>query len=1007
MGLLTKWEENIKNLEKKINKYLYLDEWKFKQNCEKGEKIEIDDSFWDKKTQPINWLLKDGDAYLRKWIEIPEEIEGIKIKGSKIYLKFVFPSGVTLFLNGKEVYSHKFWADKIATPFLLTEKAKPNEKFLIVFKTEKGDGLGCFWAYLSIKNLDDLVFQLKSVLFQLKFAQIIIEETKNKKFTEIVKKCNEKLDAELIVKKDWEKIKNIIKDIENILEDFKPYAKKFKVHLIGHAHIDMNWLWTYEDTVSVVLRDFKTITNLMDKYNDLTFSQSQTHVYKIVEENDKKLFEKVKDKIKNGNWDITANAYVENDLNMSDGESIVRHIIYSKKYIKENFNKDVKIMWSPDTFGHPYIIPSILKNADIKYYYFMRCGKGYPLFMWEGPDKSRVIAFNSVYNNQIDSDRIIPLLINYYKRYKIKDFMFVYGVGDHGGGPTEEDIERKIKLNEKPCFPNLEFSTTERYFNIIEKYKKRLPIVKDELNFIFEGCYTTHSDIKSNNRNCENMLKKVESISSVFSINNGQYPEKEIEKMWQKTLFNQFHDILDGSAIHKSYNYSNNLAMEVIDKGNKIINEILEKIKKKNKSITIFNPNGWEIKCPVKIPNYENENIHIEDDCGIKIDAERIEGNIIFNTTSIPPYNFKTFYIKEGKINKGKFIKKEDEWENEFYRIWIDKNSGLIRGLYDKKNKKEVIPRANSIPEDRSSYWAETCANLIKVYWEKPHPMSAWIIGNIYKIENLIDLENFQIKEGNLELIFEVTRKYKETKIIQKIILHRDFPFIDFEFETDWQIKGNSEIGVPMLKANFNFNIQKNDFYCEIPFGVIKRKNFPREYPSLRWAGFREDNWWAVIMNKEKYGYFVDGNNLSLTLLRNPYEPDAEPDCGKHFASYRLFFGKSNITEITKMAFEYNITPIISDGEIKKQKLFFIKGNIVPTCFKKSIKDNTYILRMVEYEGKRGKCVINFERNIKNVWFSNIKEDNLRRIPVKNGEIELNFKPYEIITLKIGGRGFG
>ncbi|MCM8784888.1 MAG: hypothetical protein NC899_01370, partial [Candidatus Omnitrophica bacterium] len=273
MDLLLKWTEFLNDLEQKINKYLYLDEWKFRQNISDGEKVELDDSVWEIKKQPINWALKDGDAYLRKWIEIPEEIEGIEITGSKIYLKFVFPSGVSFYLNGKNLYSHRFWADKIATPILLTENVKPNEKFLLVFKTAKGDGLGVFWSYLSIKNIDDLIFQLKSVLYQLKFAQIIVKETKEQKLLNILKKSIEKLDPELILKRDWTKIKNFINEIENLLEPFRPYAKKFKVHLIGHAHIDMNWLWTYEDTVSVVLRDFTTVTNLMDKYKDLTFSQ--------------------------------------------------------------------------------------------------------------------------------------------------------------------------------------------------------------------------------------------------------------------------------------------------------------------------------------------------------------------------------------------------------------------------------------------------------------------------------------------------------------------------------------------------------------------------------------------------------------------------------------------------------------------------------------------------------------------------------------------------------------
>jgi alpha-mannosidase len=1003
MEKLEKWEECVNNFQKKVNNFLVLNEWKFIQGIKEGEKIEIDDDKWEVKKQPISWSLNDGDAYFRKWIELPEEIEGIKIDGSKIYLRFVFPSGVKLYINGNEVYSHKFWADKVATPFLLKEKAKPKEKILIVFKTEKGDGLGVFWAFISIENIEDLLFELKSLLYQIKFAQFLNEELKNRKLKEKITKCIEILEPEIIEKREWNKFNEMRKNIEKLLLDFKPYAKKFKVHLIGHAHIDMNWLWTNEDTINVILRDFSTVNNLMKKYNDLTFSQSQTHVYKVVEEKDKFLFEKVREKVKEGRWDITASAWVENDLNMSDGESIVRHIIYSKKYIKEKFKKDVEIMWCPDTFGHPQTVPTIIKNGGINYYYFMRCGKGHQLFLWEGLDKSRVIAFSSLYNNFIDSSTIIPDFIKFYKKYRIKDYMFVYGIGNHGGGPTEEDIKRKIKLNEKPCFPLLEFSTTHKFFKIVEKYKNRFPIIKDELNFINEGCYTTHSDIKRANRECENILKKTEVLSSIGELYKIKYQEEKIEEMWRKTLFNQFHDIICGSAIHSSYEYSIKLADEVKEDGENIINEIVKRLKKENEyCISIFNPNGWEINNFFVIFNYEGEkDIHIEDENGEKINSQIFEGKIGFKVNYLPPFNFKSFYIKKGSLSSDGFIKNNQEYENNFYSIWIDKNRGLIRKIYDNKNKRDVIPQANSSPEEKSSFWAETCANLIKVYWEKPHPMSAWIIGNIYKIENLIDMKKMDIKEYKELVIFEVEREYENTNIIQRTILYKNLPFIDFEFETNWNIKGNKEVGIPLLRANFNFNIGKNEFYCEVPFGVIKRKNIPREYPALRWAGFKENNYWCVIMNKEKYGYYVNGNNLSLTLFRNPYEPDGNPDSGYHFISYRLFFGKSTITEITKMAMEYDNSPILFNGEVEKVDLFKIKGNIIPTSFKKSIDKNSYILRLVEYEGKKGKSTIFFEREIKNVWLSNIKEENLKKLVIKNKKLEFNFEPYQILTFKI------
>ncbi|MCS7180705.1 MAG: hypothetical protein NZ891_05075, partial [bacterium] len=236
MEEIMRWEEEVKNLEQMINRYLYLDEWKFKQelNFIGGERVDIDDKGWEIRKQPINWALKDGDTYLRKWVEVPKEIEGIKIEGSKILLKFVFPSGVTLYLNGKEVYSHQFWADKIATPFIITESAKPMDKFLIVFKTKKGDGLGVFWASISIENVDELIFQLKSVLYQLKFTNLIVNELKNKKLFEIIKECIQILDVKFLENRDWIKIGEVIENVEKKLEIFRPYAKKFKVHLIGH-----------------------------------------------------------------------------------------------------------------------------------------------------------------------------------------------------------------------------------------------------------------------------------------------------------------------------------------------------------------------------------------------------------------------------------------------------------------------------------------------------------------------------------------------------------------------------------------------------------------------------------------------------------------------------------------------------------------------------------------------------------------------------------------------------
>lgn len=977
MEKIVELENVINDVKKKVEECLVL-KWKFRQGIEGGERQDIDDSGWEEKNSPCIWSMKNGVAYLRTIFTIPEKIEGVEIENSDIYIEFVSPSGVSMFINGKEVYSYKFWADMVAHPYPLVKKAVPGEKHLIVFKTPAGDGLGTFWGKISVSRIEDILFELNSILHQLKFASDISD--KERKLKPYVEEALNIINQQDIINRNWDKVLQDIKKAETILEPFRKEAKKFTVHLIGHAHIDMNWLWTYEDTVNVCLRDFATVTKLMDKYPDLTFSQSQAHIYKIVEEHNPSLFENVKEKVKEGRWDITASSWVECDLNMADGESILRHILYSNKYTSDRFGVRPEIFWSPDTFGHSETTPSILASAGIKYYYFMRCGKGMPLLRWKGKDRKEIIAFNSIYNNRISPETIIPVFIEFCRKYKnISDFLFVYGVGDHGGGPTEADIKRKKKMEEKPVFPTLKFSTTHRYFRAVEKHRNKLPAISGELNTIFEGCYTTHSDIKKANREGETLLLSLEALSAMASIKGISVDEKKLEELWQTVLFNQFHDIIDGSAIHSSYEYSGKLAEEVKRKGELLIKEVMEKLvsHKETGEVIVFNPLGWRRKAI-------------------------IEGNCIVD---IPGYGYKTFHLKDaGKtsvevINTGNNY----EYENEFYKVVIEGTKGLIKKLYDKRNRCDVLSSFRPLPEDPSSWWAEKSGNLLSVFWEEPHTMSAWIIGNIYRIDNLLKADYIKKENDAFKTTLYIKRVYRNSEILQKIILYNDLPFIDFENEINWNEEGNNKEGVPMLRVNFHTSLKNPETYFEVPFGVIKRDTNGKEYPALRWAGQKDGNYWVVLMNKEKYGYHIDGNNLSLTLLRNPYEPDALPDKGKHYVSCRLFFGKTDPLEITKLAMEYNIPPLIISGESEPEEFypFVIKGNILPTCFKKAVGRTSYILRLVEIKGKRESVKVEFVRKPEKVYIANSVEKREKQVKLKGKELKLNFSPFQILTLDI------
>ncbi len=980
-------EQAIDDIISSIEKKLQLREWKF-QIDRNDENPQYNESAWKTVSDPT-WATSEGTAFLRYTLEIPDAIEGIKIAGSDICITFIFPSGITIFVDEKQIYSQKFWADMRPHPLTIVKNAIPGSTHSILFKIPKGDGHGGIYAVLNIESVEDALFEILSIKYQLAFATVIAEKNRNKNLQKIIDAAVSQLSISDIEHRNWGKILFQIKQAEKTLEPFRKYARKINVHLIGHAHIDMNWLWTYQETKHVCVRDFTSMISLMEEFPDITFSQSQTHVYQIVEEENPSLFSKVQQKIRERRWEVTANAWVENDLNMSHGESITRHILYSRKYVMEKLGRLSPIMWSPDTFGHPATIPSILSDAGIKYYFHMRCGKDYPLYVWKGPDGSDVIAFKTVYNNYIKPDRIIPPVLRFMKLIPgVNEIMFPYGVGDHGGGPTRTDYKLKKKMEEKPVFPNLIFSTVEKYFKSIEKFRSKLPRVKGELNIIFEGCYTTHSDIKDINRKCEDALFALESAMAVFSVKKGKPDICEInklEELWQKTLFNQFHDILCGSAIKAAYQYSLELGNQVVSDANNLIKKYVRMLPETGKDSTvIFNPVGWEISSLIKM---QSENKY-------------------YLAEKIPGFGFITKDAGNLIEKSRKTIQQTSEttWETEFYTITFDRTTGTIKTLYDKKNKKLVLSiAAQAIPEDPSSWWAETSSNLISVQYEQPHRMSAWIIGNIMSTENLYGTESTEITEEPFRTIINVRRKYKNSLITQKTILYPDFPYIDFETTIDWNQVGNPTDGVPMVRTNFSFTMENPVAYYEIPFGSISRSTYAKEYPALRWAGIKEKNYWAGIITKNRHGFNATGNKLSLTLLRNAYEPDSQSDTGHHEIAYRLFFGRLNELEITKLASEFTMPPVVAEAEARngeKFSPFEVRGNVLPICLKPSIDGQGIILRIVEMLGEKQKFTIKFDKKPQGISRVNITEEEISKIQISK-TVNLTIPAYGIISLKI------
>ncbi|MCX8171924.1 MAG: hypothetical protein N3E47_08240, partial [Candidatus Bathyarchaeota archaeon] len=431
--------------------------------------------------------------------------------------------------------------------------------------------------------------------------------------------------------------------------------------------------------------------------------------------------------------------------------ALLRQFLYAKEYVYEKFGVKTAVCWEPDTFGHIWTLPQILRKFGIKYYYFMRCGKGHPIFWWEGPDGSRVLAFTSVYINFVAPRNIVDLVLDLYGRYGLKTSMFVYGAGDHGGGATVEDIENMYEMRKKPTLPDLIFSSTHRFFDEVRKEIEErgllIPVIKDELQFTFDGCYTTHGDIKKYNRLCESLLIDAEKICVITGFSN----RDALKGLWLKMLFNQFHDILDGSGSSEAYIYPRILYQETLESTKNLINTAIENFSKKIKfsrngiPVIVFNTLSWDridlvrVKVPKNI--FSKNPIAISYDGRERQPVQVHEDEALF-LACVPPMGYKVYYIvEEDTAREGILTVHHNMLENSCFRVELNDISGTIRTLYDKVNGRFVFK------EELYPYTKPVFSNLMQVLYEAPHPMSAWVIGPISRVENLLRGARIEILE--------------------------------------------------------------------------------------------------------------------------------------------------------------------------------------------------------------------------------------------------------------------
>ena len=809
-------------------------------------------------------------------------------------------------------------------------------------------------------------------------------------------------------------------------------------HLVGHAHIDLSWLWRWEETVSDIARyTFRGTLAQMDKMPGLTFAQSQAAIYEALEKDQPELFAAIAAKIKEGTWVPVGGMWVEPDANMPDGEALARQFLYGKRYFLDKFGVDVKVGWCPDTFGHSWQLPQILRRAGLESYVFGRCAPAPDpthFFWWEGMDGSRVLGYVPAgwYNVGLQ-DGTRGILEAARKNTDIKDFMLLYGAGDHGGGPRDADIAAIKKYREDPKEPRLVFDLPEPYLKgIAAANGDRLPVIKRELNFTFPACYTSETATKKNNRQMEGLLVTAEKFSAIAAASGYRdyYPERDIDEAWKIVLRNQFHDILDGSSIGPVYDEVAGFYRQARMRAERALDFSLETISNQIDTrgagfpVAVYNPLFWERTEPaivdVAVPPdaatgkaYEGA-VRVTDGDGKGVASQvlerRVQGDgvtfrVLFMAQGVPSLGYRLYRVmpaaKEwtgtaavAAAGAGEGAAEPAGLENEFLKVRLDPKTGWIASLYDKTAKREVLAGPG---------------NVLEAIVDEPKEMSAWELG----LKGLAGKagENGAVVEviekGPVRAVVRVKSRFRDSTFEQDLTLYAGLPRLDCRMRLDWRERNI------MIKAAFPLAVKSPAARFEIPYGSIMRPADGTEVPALRWIDVSEGTgeYGVTLLNDSKYGFDVNGPVMRMSVVHGETYPDAEADRGRQELLYAIapHRGDWKAGEATRRGFELNnplITrvPMVHAGALPKVHSFIKVGptNVILSAVKKEMGYAEWglIVRLYETTGQKTEATIELPLKVEASEADLIERPTGKTLGTGTA-ITVPLAPYEIKTIRL------
>ena len=788
---------------------------------------------------------------------------------------------------------------------------------------------------------------------------------------------------------------------------------------IGHTHIDVAWWWTVAQTREKVARSFATVLKLMDEYPEYRFMSSQCVLYDFLRQRYPEVYERVKARVAEGHWEPEGGMWLESDTNLTSGESLVRQFVHGKRFFKEEFGVDCRILWLPDVFGYSGALPQIMKRSGIDYFMTTKLAWNQidkipnDTFIWRGIDGSEVLThlittagigqdvkknFFTTYNGLLHPDAIMGGWERYQNKEINNDILVAFGHGDGGGGPTREMLEvaRRMERGVKgiPCVRQ-EFAG--KYFRELEarvKDNPRLDTWEGELYFEYHrGTLTSMARNKRSNRKSELLLMDLE-LASVMAQDALAYPAQEIDGMWKTVLLNQFHDILPGSSIHEVYEVTRREYAELAEKAGSLLRERLRALAGKGGAIAVFNTLGFERDDIVRLEGVDCA--ALADDEGRTFPVQRTAEGAVAYVRGLPPKGYKSLVpVSAGEAAPSAFRLDGDTLTTPFYRVTLDEN-GHFSSIYDLEYDRETVQ-----PGRR--------ANLLRMFEDKPIYYDNWDIDDYYTekswdVDNLTKLEWTEM--GPVRATLRLEYEIAGVTVAQDVRFYADSRRIDFETVVDWTLHQH------LLKVEFPVAVHSDEATFDIQFGSLKRKVHKNtswdkarfEYGGQKWMDFSEGHYGVALLNDCKYGHSVSNGVLSLTLIKSGIEPNPDADVEKHYFTYAIMPHGGGWREggVVREGYKLN-QPAYALAEAAEGLSYSFTSaepaNIVLETVKAAEDGSGTVLRLYECDDALTKASLRLPEGTKRAFKCNLLEEREEELEIDGGRAALTFKPFEIVTI--------